>query len=388
MNKRRVLFVTGTRADFGKLKPLLKVLHSSNSFDVFIFVTGMHMLERYGSTWREVEKSQLGRMYMFVNQGTGDDMDTALANTVSGLGNLVKELSPHLIVVHGDRVEALAGAIVGMFNRCLVAHVEGGELSGTVDETIRHAVTKMAHVHFVANDEAEQRLLQMGESPQNIFTIGSPEADVMMGDSLPSIDEVKKYYGIDFQNYGILLFHPVTTELHEIPLQIKELVDFILISNRDFVVIYPNNDDGTDLIQLEYKRLSGCPQVRLIPSMRFEYFLTAMKHADFILGNSSSGVREASVFGTPAVNLGTRQASRSRADSVIDSALVLEEIDRAVNLAVQLPRRPAAVYGDGRSALRFREILDGAEVWDIPVQKAFVDLQGYKPRIEYVDDST
>ena len=371
--RRRILFLTGTRADFGKLKPLLSSLQGRSEFEVFIFTTGMHMLRRYGSTWEEVERAHLGRVYMFVNQNSGDSMDAILAKTVSGLSDLVKEIEPDLVVVHGDRIEALAGAIVGTFNRTLVAHIEGGEVSGTVDETIRHTVTKLSHLHFVSNDEAANRLLQLGEVGESVFIIGSPEVDVMSSPNLPSLDEVRRYYGFEYGDYGILIFHPVTTELKEVAAQAKTVVDYVMASGRNYVAILPNNDDGTQLIQAEYARFSGCERVRLLPSMRFEYYLTALRHASFIVGNSSSGVREAAYFGVPSVNLGSRQANRARADSVIDSDFDVVEIDGAVRSALEGPRVPQTLFGDGRSGERFLEILASPIPWSIPVQKAFID---------------
>jgi UDP-N-acetylglucosamine 2-epimerase (hydrolysing) len=159
----KVTFVTATRADFGKLKPLMQKLQDDERFEVRLFVTGMHMLSRYGSTWNEVQETGFGNLYKFINQNSSDSMDHVLAKTVSGLADYVMEIAPDMLVIHGDRVEALAGAAVGAFNNILTSHIEGGEVSGTVDELIRHAVTKLSHVHFVANDIAKQRLLQLGE---------------------------------------------------------------------------------------------------------------------------------------------------------------------------------------------------------------------------------
>ena len=176
MNKRKtILFLTGTRADFGKLRPLIDVIKKSKEFEYYIFVTGMHTLSKYGSTFHEVKDRGYKNFFVYMNQTKSSDPDIILSNTIIGLGNFVKEISPDLIVVHGDRVEALAGAIVGSFNNILVAHIEGGEISGTLDELIRHSVTKLSHLHFVSNDKAKKRLLQMGELNENIHSIGSPD---------------------------------------------------------------------------------------------------------------------------------------------------------------------------------------------------------------------
>jgi UDP-N-acetylglucosamine 2-epimerase (hydrolysing) len=209
---KKILFLTGTRADYGKLKSLINTVEQSEEFEAYIYVTGMHMLNRYGYTAQEVIKDGYKNIYMNINQHVGDHMEIALANTVQGLSHYVHELKPDLLIIHGDRLEALAGAIVGAFTNTLVGHIEGGELSGTIDDSIRHSVSKMAHIHFVCNDDASQRLIAMGENKNSIFLIGSPDYDVMFNQKLPSLSDVKEYYEIGFDEFGIVLFHPVTTD--------------------------------------------------------------------------------------------------------------------------------------------------------------------------------
>jgi len=154
------------------------------------------MLAKYGNTVDEVRKEGFRNIHTFINQTSSMPMDVVLANTINGLSNYIQEFRPDMIVVHGDRVEALAGAIVGALNNILVAHIEGGERSGTVDESMRHSISKLAHLHFVANKEAEKRLVQMGENKSQIFIIGSPDIDIMLSKSLPSLQKVKRRYGI------------------------------------------------------------------------------------------------------------------------------------------------------------------------------------------------
>lgn len=264
----RIVFLTGTRADFGKLKTLMLRLQADPAFEVHLFVTGMHMLSKYGSTWDEIEKVGFRNVYKFINQNASDTMDHILAKTVTGLSDYVKEIAPDLLVVHGDRIEAMAGAIVGVLNDVLVGHIEGGEVSGTVDEMLRHAVSKLAHMHFVANDTAQERLLQLGERADSIHVIGSPDVDVMNSGNLPSLDDVRQRYDLSFADYAILIFHPVTSEVADLRRQIGIVVDQVIASDRNYVVIYPNNDHGTDAILEEYERLRGRSSVRIYPSMR------------------------------------------------------------------------------------------------------------------------
>ena len=371
---KRVLFLTGTRADFGKLKPLIRKVRAEDEFEVVIFATGMHMLSRYGSTINEIYKSGFDNVFTFINQdASGQGMDLTLANTVQGLSLYVREFPPDIIVVHGDRLEALAGAIVGAFNNILVAHVEGGEISGTIDELIRHSVSKLAHIHFVSNEEARTRLLQMGELPEAVHAIGSPEVDLMLSDELPGLAEVKSRYEIPFEDYAIFAYHPVTTELDALPRRVDEIMDAIRQSGENYVVIYPNNDEGSDVIFRGIETLRGNPKVRLIPSMRFEHYLTLLRNARFIMGNSSSSVREAPVYGVPTINLGSRQSNRSNSASIFN----VEESTSAILDAIRsLPGHiaPSLQFGSGDSADRFVEVLLGDSTWEILRQKQFKDL--------------
>jgi UDP-N-acetylglucosamine 2-epimerase (hydrolysing) len=371
--QRKIVVLTGTRADFGKLKTLLLRLEADPQINLHVFVTGMHMLSRYGYTCEEVEKLGFANIYRFINQNAADSMDHILSKTIAGLADYIREIQPDLLLIHGDRVEALAGATVGSLNNVLTAHVEGGEVSGTVDELIRHAVTKLSHAHFVANEEARNRLIQLGEVDDTVFVIGSPDIDVMNSNNLPSLDEVRSRYDLVFDRYGILMFHPVTTEVGDLRRQISTVVDQLIASDRNFVVIYPNNDHGTELILDEYQRLTGHPRFRIYPSMRFEYFLSLLKHADFMIGNSSAGVREAPHFGVPAINLGSRQTNRVYCETVRDVQIERDAIQAALQGVDDMSRQVVSLFGEGDSATRFHRIVSQDSFWRMPSQKYFVD---------------
>ncbi|HXV75670.1 MAG TPA: UDP-N-acetylglucosamine 2-epimerase, partial [Candidatus Polarisedimenticolaceae bacterium] len=375
---RQILFITGTRADFGKLKALMHAVDGHADYACRIFVTGMHTLKAYGKTQIEVQKEGFRDLFVFHNQHRGEPMETALANTIEGLSRYVHEDRPDLLVVHGDRLEALAGSIVGALNNIPVAHVEGGERSGTVDESIRHAVSKLSHLHLVANDEARGRLIQLGEAPRSIFVIGSPDIDVMLSDKLPSLDAVKRHYEIGFERYALLLYHSVTTALRTLRRDTEQLLAAIADSGYRYVVIHPNNDPGAEVILAAYEQLLvDRDRYRLFPSMKFESFLTLLKSAQFIVGNSSAGVREAPVYGVPAVNVGSRQHARHRGPSILDvahdKAAILAAIRRAAEIEDRLPSDRH--FGAGRSAERFIELLDSGELFDVSPQKTFNDVR-------------
>lgn len=379
-HRKKILFVTGTRADFGKIKPLILEVKQSKDFEYQIFATGMHMLSLYGLTVNEIRKAEFENIFSFINQDDtmNTHMDMVLANTVQGLGFYVREYNPDLIVVHGDRVEAMAGAIVGAFNNILVAHIEGGELSGTIDELIRHAITKLSHIHFVSNSEARNRLIQMGENPKSVFVIGSPDIDVMLSDALPDLAEVKKKYDIPFESYGIFTYHPVTTELDKLEKNIQTVFEAILNIDMNMVVIYPNNDPGANVIIDNFQMIENSPHIRIIPSMRFEYYLTLLKFAKVVVGNSSAGIREAPVYGVPTVNIGSRQENRFSYSSIINVPDDKKHIIDALNNLPPLVK-PSLHFGKGTSAKLFIEKLRDDKLWQTPRQKQFMDMEVIGP---------
>lgn len=373
---KRLLFITGTRADYGKIKSLIKILNEDVNFEVFIFATGMHMLSKYGFTYKEIEKDGFPYIYPFINQNQTTNMDIALSNTITGISYYVEETNPDAIVVHGDRLEALAGAIVGAFNNIKILHIEGGEVSGTIDESIRHAISKFSHFHFVANDKAKRRIVQLGEPEENIFVFGSPDIDIMYSESLPSIKDVKNRYEIPFEEYNILMYHPVTTELYKLKDNIKSVVDSVLSSNDNYVVIYPNNDAGSEIILKEYEKFNNNEKFRVFPSMRFEYFLSLLRNANCMVGNSSSGIRETGIYSIPTVDIGTRQNGRFN-PKISEHIIHVNENEfnsNTIEKAKQLSVKPSSYFGKGNSDKIFHEILSNSFIWDSDIQKEFIDI--------------
>lgn len=377
---KKIVFLTGTRADFGKIKSLLSILQTSKKFETHIFVTGMHLNPKYGETVREIEKSGLSNIYKFINHSNVSGQDAILSETIRGFSHFVKSLQPDLIVVHGDRVEALGGALVGALNNILVAHIEGGEISGSIDEHIRHAVSKLAHLHFVSNQEAQRRLLQMGEREDTIFVIGSPDIDAINSPHLPNWPEVKKHYNVPFDDFALLMFHPVTTELDKLPDHTNQLVETLLASKMNYIAVYPNNDPGTDIILSAYqKNFSQHPRFALYPSLRFEHFLTILKNTRFVIGNSSAGIREAPYYGIPTINIGSRQNGRVKTEIIksikhcdYDKDALLTAIKEITNSPIQ--HQQIQHFGNAGSDKKFLNVLLNQNIWNIKVQKQFLDI--------------
>jgi len=371
---KKILFLTGTRADFSKIKSLIQILEKHQGFEVFVFVTGMHLQEEYGYTLIEIERCHFKNVHTFENHTHETTMDLTLAKTIEGLSGYMKNIQPDMIVVHGDRVETLAGAIVGSLNNILVAHIEGGEISGTVDELIRHSVSKLSHIHFVSNQEAAKRLIQMGEINSTIFTIGSPDIDIMFSKDLPQIEAAKTYYQIPFDNYAIVMFHPVTTEAKEMEQYADDFISALKKDTHNYVVIYPNNDLGSAYIIEGYKKLKVNPRFRVFPSLRFEYFLTLLKNSQFIIGNSSAGIREAPYYGIPIINIGTRQQNRAIHADIVHVDYSSESISEALALIDHHITNPTETdFGQGNSAKLFLESIENEAIWKINHQKQFRD---------------
>jgi len=376
--KKKILFLTGTRADFGKMKSLILRLKKNKFFEVKIFVTGMHLLKKYGYTFNEIKKSGITNIYKFNNQKDNESMNSILSNTIKGFGQFTSKEKFDLIVVHGDRLEALAGAIVGMFNNILVAHIEGGELSGTVDESMRHAISKLSHLHFVSNNFHKKRLMQLGENKNKIFVIGSPDIDIMLSKKLPSLSKVRKKYNINFDKYSILVFHPVTTEYNQIRNQAENLVETLKKSKKNFIVINPNNDNGSEFILKKYEKIKKNRNFKIFSSMRLEYFLTLLKHSQFVIGNSSAGIREAPFYGIPTINIGTRQNNRFDNELIKNIDFNKRSILNSINLVSKNKKRKKNIFfGSGKSSIKFEKIISRNSFWKTKIQKIFIDKASF-----------
>jgi UDP-N-acetylglucosamine 2-epimerase (hydrolysing) len=370
VNPRDILFVSGTRADYGKLEPLALAARL-DGHRVTFFVTGMHMMEKYGLTKTEVHREARFEVVEFMNQRDGDPQDIVLAKTVTGFSDYMQEKKPDLVVIHGDRVEALACSLVCAMNYVRCAHVEGGEVSGTIDEIFRHCNSKLSTIHLVSSEDAKRRVMRLGEVEKTIHVIGSPELDIHGRPSGLTLAKVTSRYGIASDDYGICVLHPVTSEVDAMAAQAAALFGALEDSGRYYVVILPNNDPGSDRIT---EIIAGLPgdRFRVLPSMRFLFFSELLKNARVIVGNSSVGVREAPFLGLASLDVGTRQSNRSSAESVhhcdpLDRDAIARFLEE--NWGRRYP--PHAGFGTGAAAEHFAALLKEPLFWDRPLQKYF-----------------
>jgi GDP/UDP-N,N'-diacetylbacillosamine 2-epimerase (hydrolysing) len=362
LSKRRVCYVTGTRADFGLMARTLRLIHASPLMELGIAVTGMHLSAKYGLTVREVEAERLpivARIPTPVDETSGAAMARASAETVLGLVQAFSAWPPQLLLLLGDRGEMLAGAVAATYLGVPIAHVHGGERSGTVDEPVRHAISKLSHFHLVATAASRERLIRMGEAAERVSVTGAPGLDELRDARAEPREALCRRIGLDAARPVCLtIFHPVVQEAGQAGEQARAVVQGILAAGAQVLALAPNADAGGDAIRAAFDGFASRPDFRLATHLPRAEYLSWLARADAMAGNSSSGIIEAASLGLWVVNVGKRQQLRERSPNVIDVAPVAEEVRRAVSMVLARPRgRWQNVYGDGGAAERIVEIL-------------------------------
>jgi GDP/UDP-N,N'-diacetylbacillosamine 2-epimerase (hydrolysing) len=362
---RRLLYLTGTRADFGLMLPTLQRLASTPGFELSLCVTGMHLSERFGLTVREVEASGLPIVARIPADADDDSrlgMSRMGARVSQGLVEVLATHRPDLLILLGDRVEMLAAAVPAMLAGVPIAHLCGGERSGTVDDAMRHAISKLAHLHFVATEDARQRLLRMGEEAHRIHVVGTPG---LVGiEALANTPRAKlaDRFGLEAQQpLAAVLFHPVVQDESLAGDQCRALLDAVKSEGFQAVCLLPNADTGNSRVREAIERFCASnPGFRPVTHLERSDYVSLLAAADLLIGNSSSGIIEAATFGTPVVNVGDRQLNRERNRNVVDTGTSTDEIRNGIRRARMLPReRGHNVYGDGRTDVRVASILSG-----------------------------
>jgi len=359
--RRKVCYVTGTRADFGLMQHTLECLDERPDIDLTLAVTGMHLLGGHGLTVREIERSGL-RISVRIPvdlDGSSLAMAVAIGQQVQALANAFAEQTPGVVLLLGDRGEMLAGAIAAQHLGIEVVHVHGGERSGTVDEAVRHAISKLSHWHCVATAASRRRLIRMGELASHIHITGAPGLDGIA--KLADLDKEELFarYHLDLaKRTALLLFHPVLHEEAIAGAQTVALLNACLMHDLQILCLMPNSDAGSKEVSAALRTFRHTPGVRLEVHMPRREFVSMLRHADLLVGNSSSGIIEAATFGLPVVNFGTRQNLRERNANVIDVPDGDRSLQEAVRKAIIQGRFPAVnVYGDGRAADRIVSLI-------------------------------
>jgi len=363
---RKIIYISGTRADYGLIRSVLRKIDNHPNLSLDVIITGMHLMEEFGNTINEIYKD--GFRCHVVDVRYEDDTKASMASFIGRfiqkLTPMVNTLQPDIILVLGDRGEMLAGAIVGVYLSIPVAHIHGGEVTSTVDDFSRNAITKLAHIHFPATEESKERIIRMGEDPSRIFVVGAPGLDQILKEPLLSKEELEEKYQLDLSKNVILVVqHPVTLEAENAVEQIRETLEAIASLQYQTIVIYPNADAGGRAMIEIIKEYVKYPFIKTFTSIQHRDYLSLLREASVLVGNSSSAIIEAPSFGLPVVNIGTRQMGRERAINVIDADYDRNSIKKCIEKALLDTKFQNKVkgcknpYGEGNASEKIVDVL-------------------------------
>lgn len=366
MKKRKIIYVSGTRADYGLMKKTLKEIKKNPRLDIVIAASGMHLMPEFGKTIAEIRKD--GFKVFPVRAVYGNDEKSSSVEFIGAFIlnflKMVKKVKPDVIFIQGDRAEMLSAAIVGAYLNILVVHSHGGEVSSTVDEVSRHAISKLSHFHFPATDKSKKRLIRMGEDKWRIKEFGAPGLDGILKEKLLSKEEIiKKYKLEDEKPIIIVVQHPVSLESDNASFQIKQTMEAVKETGWPAVVIYPNSDPGSRKMIKVIEKYRKYPFIRIYKNMERRDYLSLLKVSSALIGNSSSGVIEAPCFGLGVVNIGTRQKGREKASNIIESDYDKKQIKEAIEKAVKHKFKEIKnpYYKEG-TAKKISELLSGIKI--------------------------
>ena len=375
--KRKILLVTERRADYTKLRPILEKISKSKKLQYYLVVTGSHLLKEHGLTINEIKSdgfkiTKTFSMFKKRRKDTGAEMTRSFGRAVMNLSNIIEKVKPDIILTGFDIGANFAAAIIGAHTNIVVAHMEGGEVTGTIDDSIRHATTKFAHIHFTSNQDASNRLIKMGEMPNYVFTVGNTSLDGIKKLKKISKYDLEKKYGLNLNKpLVIILQHTVTSEIETIKENILQTIDAVKELNIQAIIIYGNADAGSQKITKVIKNL----KIKQYMTIPYRDYIGLLKHASALVGNSSSGIIEAPFLHIPSINVGTRQNGRLRAESIIDVKYNKNEIKKAIKKAIddkdflKKVKSHKSLYGNGDSAKKIVKILEKIDLKKIPIQK-------------------
>ena len=376
---KRILYISGTRADYGLMRVVLKRIHQTPNFRLDIIATGMHLMPEFGNSVEEIEADGLTvhQVPVGYREDTRESMAEFIGSLVTVLTEKVREIRPDLILLLGDRGEMLAGAIVGTYVGIPVVHIHGGEITSTVDEPVRHAITKLAHIHLPATKQSARRIVRMGEDPARIHVVGAPGLEaILSGAFTPEEELVKRYNIIPDKPLILVVQHPVSAEVSDAAKQMRATLAAVVASGCQALVMYPNADaGGRKMIRVIKEICQKHPRLQAHKNLPHDDYLGLLKIASILVGNSSSGIIEAPSFHLPAVNIGTRQEGRERAGNVIETGYIESEIAAALKKALsdkdflESVRHCKNPYGKGDSSKKIVDLLWRTDFSEMGCQK-------------------
>lgn len=379
--KRKITVITGTRGEYGLLYPVIKSIENNPKLELSIIVTGMHLSIEHGYTINEIKKDGFkidALVDMLLSNDTGVSMAKSLGIGIIGITQALEQIKPDIILILGDRGEPFAGAIAASHMNIPIAHIHGGDSTtgGCIDESIRHSITKFAHIHFPATEESAQRLKKMGEETWRIHMVGAPGLDTILNLELISRAQLIERFSLDIREPLLLAIqHPVTTQPENAAKEMRSTLEALAELNIQTVLIYPNADAGGRSMIEVIKEYEHMPFLHTFKSLSHSEYLSLMKIASAMVGNSSSGIIEALSFHLPVINIGIRQEGRQHASNVINIWHDKTEIVEAINTALfdegfkNKIRECVNPYGDGKAGIRIAEVLANIKINDALLQK-------------------
>ncbi len=376
-SKRKIVVVTGTRAEYGILKPLLHKIKQSKKLELYIIVAGTHLEKKFGYSIKEIIKDgfKISDTVKMTPGNTGHDMSMAISQGIARFSEVYKKIKPDFNVILGDRDEPFAAAIVAMHMNIINAHIHGGDSSkGGIDEYMRHAITKISNIHFAATKQSAQRIIKMGENKKHVFVTGSPTIDGIINTEYLTKNQVFEKFGLK-DNYVLAVQHPVTTQTKDVGNQMKKTLDALVKWGQETMIIGPNSDAGhREIFQLIKQYTKTYKFLKFHVNLSRKDYLSLLKYCDFIIGNSSSGIIDAPSFKKPAINMGIRQLGRESSTNVINTQhnvnSIISAIRRAHSISFQKTLQKCTnLYGDGKASTRIVKILETIPITDDIIQK-------------------
>ena len=375
MAKRKITITTGTRAEYGILRPILNEITQRKKLQLILIVTGTHLSKRHGMTINEIKKDKfkIYQTFKFLpNNDTGFSVAKSLGDGVVQFAKIFKKVKPDINLILGDRDEMLASAIAAYHMNIPNAHIHGGDVSGNIDEYTRHAITKISNIHFPATEKSKRRIIKMGENPKFVFLTGSPSIDELKNDEILSKEQFENKYDFKLtKNLIVLVQHPVTTQIVNTKKHIQNTLKAIEYFDYRTIIIAPNSDAGSNTIFQNIKHFAKNHNfVRIFSSLPRSDFLCLIKNCGVLVGNSSSGLIEASYFGTPVVNIGVRQQGREKGKNVFDAkSESVISIKRTISHALKKNTRPSHLYGIGNTSQKIVRYLEKIPLNERLIQK-------------------
>lgn len=383
---KKIAVLTATRAEYGLLSPVIKALKQTSQYDVRVLVTGAHLSPEFGLTYREIEKDGIKidkKVEILLSGDTPSAISKSMGLALIGFADYFADSQPDALLVLGDRYETIAVCLAAMNERIPIIHLYGGEITeGAVDESVRHAITKLSYLHLTSTDEYRKRVIQLGENPSRVFTVGAMGIYNALHQDFMTTVELSESIGFDLSSkYSVVTFHPVTLEDNSAEGQCKELLKaFDEFPEMKFLITKANADaDGRVINELLMKYAENHDNVLVVDSLGMRRYLSALNGALMVIGNSSSGLIEAPSFHIPTVNIGDRQRGRLQAETVINCRPEAKEIVSAMNHAMnsnfqQKCRSAINPYGDGNAVEKIIQAINSMFAKGIDIKKKFYDV--------------